>query len=94
MGNLEKLNNKAKDYKEALLDIQEKIDDLFSISSGEEFLILYECLDALKEGKLTDSCFDRLKTIENKMGLSFWRKIKEILMTAEYRRKHDATIKK
>ena len=94
MGNLEKFNNKEKDYKEALLDIQEKIDDLFSISSGEEFLILYECLDALKEGKLTDSCFDRLKTIENKMGLSFWRKIKEILMTAEYRRKHDATIKK
>jgi len=87
MGNLDEFNKKSKDCKEALLDIQEKIDDLFSISSGEEFLILYECLDALKEGKLTDNCFDRLKTVENKAGLSFWRKIKEILMVAEYRRK-------
>lgn len=93
MDNLDKFNKKAKDYKGALLDIQEKIDDLFSISSGEEFLILYECLDALKEGKLKDSCFDRLKTIENKKGLSFWNKIKELLITAEYR-KHNATIKK
>ncbi len=87
MGNLDEFNKKAKDYKEALLDIQEKIDDLFSISSGEDFLILYECLDALKDGKLTDNCFDRLKKIENKAGLSFWRKIKEILIVAEYRRK-------
>lgn len=94
MSNLGEFNNRAKDYKEALLDIQEKIDELFSISSGEEFLILYECLDALKEGKLTDSCFDRLKTIENKAGLSFWRKIKEILIVAEYRRENNATIEK
>ena len=94
MRNLDKFNKKAEDYRDALLDIQRKIDDLFSVSSGVDFLILYECLDALKAGKMTESCFDRLKTIENKAGLSFWHKIKEILIAAEYRRKSNATIEK
>lgn len=84
---MEKINQKAKEHWNLLQYTKMNIEEFFGFCPEEDINVICECLDALQEGKLNNECFGKLKAIEDIRGLSYWRKIKELLIAAEYKRK-------
>ena len=89
---MEKINQKAKEHWNLLEYTKINIEEFFVSCPEEDFDVIYNCLDALQDGNFTNDCFEELKAIEGKRGASYWRKIKELLIAANYKRKHNATI--
>lgn len=90
MGSLEKLNKVSKQYPEILSNLQLRLEELFSIDSGVDYIRFYDCLNALAKGKLDDEKFKDF--CECKNACSYWRKIKEVLEVAEYLHKSPKSI--
>lgn len=89
---MEKINQKAKEHGNLLRYVQINIEEFFGACSEEDLNVIYECLDALQDGNFANDCFEKLKFIEGKRGISYWRKIKGILIEADYKRKNNAAV--
>lgn len=89
---MDRINQKAKEHWNLLEYTKINIEEFFGSYSKDDINVIYECLDALKDGNFTNDCFEKLKSIEGKRGISYWRKIKELLIAADYMRKRHATI--
>lgn len=92
MENIEKINQKAKEHGNLLRYVQINLEEFIGACSEEDLNVIYKCLDALQDGNFANDCFEKLKIIEGKRGLSYWRKIKEILIEAEYKRIENAAV--
>jgi hypothetical protein len=87
MVKMDKFVKKASEYKDVLEELKVKVDEILSPMSGADVLLLFECLDALKDGKLSAECFNKFRLLDN--SGSCWRRIKEALIVADYKKQQN-----
>ena len=82
MKNNDKFNSKAREHSEVIKELQLKIDELFSFGSGAEYLMFFDCLEALSKGNLADEKFREFASLKN--APEYWKKTMEVLQVAEH----------
>lgn len=78
-----KLNPMAQKHSDKVRLCFENLSDIEIPNSGGEFYILMDFFYALEKGELSQELFDKFKKIENSQNC--WKKLREILVNAEYR---------
>ena len=87
MDKMDKFALKASEHKNVLEELKTKVDEILNSMSGSDVLVLYDCLDALKEGDISAECFNKFRLLDN--SGSCWSRIKEALIVAEYKKQQD-----